>query len=93
MAFTAFSDEAYQALGLMSQAEPATLTWDQMMNVLRYSGKWIRWPYAVVLVALGVAAIFMGRTAGLIRRLNMDSLLKHLPCHSNLSTMHNNHTI
>ena len=77
MAFTAFSDEAYQALGLMSQAEPATLTWDQMMNVLRYSGKWIRWPYAVVLVALGVAAIFMGRTAGLIRRLNMDSLLKH----------------
>ena len=77
MAFTAFSEEAHQALGLMSQAEPAALSWDQMMNVLRYSGKWIRWPYAVVLVALGVAAIFMGRTAGLIRRLNMDSLLKH----------------
>lgn len=77
MGFTAFSDEAHQALGLMAQAEPAALSWDQMMNVLRYSGKWIRWPYVVVLAALGVAAIFMGRTAGLVRRLNMDSLLMH----------------
>ena len=77
LAFTAFSDEAQQALGLMAQAEPAALSWDQTMNVLRYSGKWIRWPYVVVLAALGVAAIFVGRTAGLIRRLNMDSLLAH----------------
>ena len=76
-AFAVFSDEAQQALGLMAQADPAALSWEQMTNVLRYSGKWIRWPYAVVLVALGVAAIFMERTAGLIRNLNMDSLLAH----------------
>ena len=76
-AFAVFSDEAQQALGLMAQADPAALSWEQMTNVLRYSGKWIRWPYAVVLAALGVAAIFMERTAGLIRRLNMDSLLAH----------------
>ena len=50
----------------------------------RYSGKWIRWPYALVLVALGIACIFMSRTGGLIRRLNMDSLLRNnaesFPC-------------
>lgn len=77
VAFTAFSDEALVALERITRADPAALTWDQVMNVLRYSGKWLRWPYALVLAALGLMAIFMGRTAGLIRRLNMESLLQH----------------
>ena len=37
----------------ITAADPAALTWDQVMNVLRYTGKWIRWPYALILVALG----------------------------------------
>lgn len=77
LAFLPFSDKALQAWERITQIDPAALSWDQIMTVLGYSGKWIRWPYAVVLAALGVSAIFMGRTAGLIRRLNMDSLLRH----------------
>ena len=76
-AFTVFSEEAVEALERITRADPASLTWDQVMNVLLYSGKWIRWPYVLVLTALGAMTIFMGRTAGLVRRLNMDSLLKH----------------
>lgn len=75
--FTWFSDTAHNAVELIEDADPATLSWDQVMRVLGFSGKWIRWLYALVLVTLGAAAIFMGRTAGLVRRLNMDSLLKH----------------
>ena len=84
LAFTPFSDEALTAWGRIAEADPAALTWDQVMNVVRYSGKWIRWPYALVLAALGIACIFMSRTGGLIRRLNMDSLLRNnaesFPC-------------
>lgn len=75
--FSAFSDEAHEAWERITRADPAALAWDQVMSVLRYSGKWIRWPYALALAALGVAAIYMGRTSGLIRRLNMESLLRH----------------
>ena len=84
VAFTPFFEEADKAWELITQADPATLTWDQVMNVVRYSGKWVRWPYALILVALGGMCLFMSRTSGLIRRLNMDSLLRHnaesFPC-------------
>ena len=77
VAFTPFSEEADKAWELITQADPAALSWDQVMNVVRYSGKWVRWPYALILVALGGMCLFMSRTSGLIRRLNMDSLLRH----------------
>ena len=50
LAFTPFSDEALTAWGRIAEADPAALTWDQVMNVVRYSGKWIRWPYALSLI-------------------------------------------
>ena len=77
VAFTPFSEEADKAWELITQADPAELSWEQVMNVVRYSGKWVRWPYALILVALGGMCLFMSRTSGLIRRLNMDSLLRH----------------
>jgi hypothetical protein len=55
-----------------------------MHKVLRYTGSWIRWPFLLLLVLFGVASIFMGRVGGLVRRFNMDSLLKNnaesFPC-------------
>ncbi len=55
-----------------------------MHKVLRYTGSWIRWPFALLLVLFGVAAIFMGRVGGLVRRFNMESLLENnaesFPC-------------
>ena len=59
--FSAFSNEAYEAWERITRADPAALGWDQVMAVLRYSGKWIRWPYALALAALGVAAIWTER--------------------------------
>lgn len=75
--FLPFSEEARQAWERISSADPASLTWANMEGVLRYTGKWIRWPYAVLLALLGVGAIFLGRTSGLVRRLNMESLLRN----------------
>ena len=61
-----------------------SLSWETMQKVLRYTGSWIRWPFALLLVLFGVAAIFMGRVGGLVRRFNMESLLKNnaesFPC-------------
>jgi hypothetical protein len=55
-----------------------------MTDILSYTGKWIRWPLALFLALLGAAALFMGRVNKLIRRLNMESLLRHnaesFPC-------------
>ena len=43
-----------------------------------------RWPFALLLVLFGIASIFMGRISGLVRRFNMESLLKNnaesFPC-------------
>ena len=82
--FLPFSQEAQQAWQRIMSADPASLTWETMQAVLRYTGRWIRWPYAVLLVMLGAVSVFMGRTGGLVRRLNMESLLKNnaesFPC-------------
>ena len=76
-AFVPFSEEAQIAWAHISELDPANLTWEQMQGVLRYTGKWVRWPLALLLVLIGAVAVYMGRTRGLVRRLNMESLLQH----------------
>ena len=82
--FTFFSDEAQTAWARIAQADPASLSWETMHKVLNYTGSWIRWPFALLLGLLGIAAIFMGRVNGLVRRFTMESLLKNnaesFPC-------------
>ena len=82
--FTPFFEEAQTAWARIAEADPAALSWDTMQEVLHYTGSWIRWPFALLLVLFGVAAIFMGRVGGLVRRFNMESLLKNnaesFPC-------------
>lgn len=82
--FTPFFEEAQTAWARIAEADPTSLSWDTMHKVLRYTGSWIRWPFALLLVLFGVAAIFMGREGGLVRRFNMESLLKNnaesFPC-------------
>jgi len=76
-AFVPFSEEAQIAWAHITELDPATLTWEQMQGVLRYTGKWIRWPLALLLVLVGAVAVYMGRTRNLVRRLNMESLLQN----------------
>jgi len=82
--FVPFSDEAQRAWVRISALDLETLTWKQVQGVLTYTGKWIRWPLALLLGLLGVASLFMTRTKDLIRRLNMESLLRNnaesFPC-------------
>ena len=82
--FTPFFDEAQTAWTRIEEADPASLSWETMQKVLHYTGSWIRWPFALLLVLFGVAAIFMGRVGGLVRRFNMESLLRNnaesFPC-------------
>ena len=82
--FTPFFDEAQTAWTRIAEADPASLSWETMQKVLHYTGSWIRWPFELLLVLFGVAAIFMGRVGGLVRRFNMESLLRNnaesFPC-------------
>lgn len=82
--FAPFFDEAQAAWARIAEADPASLSWDTMQKVLRYTGSWIRWPFLLLLVLFGVTSIFMGRVGGLVRRFNMESLLKNnaesFPC-------------
>ena len=82
--FMPFSAEAQKAWAYISEVDPASLTWEKMQAILSYTGKFIRWPYVLMLGAFGAVSIFMGRTGGLVRRLNMESLLKNnaesFPC-------------
>lgn len=82
--FVPFFEEAQTAWARISEADPALLSWDTMQKVLSYTGSWIRWPFALLLGLFGVAAIFMGRVGGLVRRFNMESLLRNnaesFPC-------------
>ena len=83
-AFTPFFEEAENAFARIAAADPASLSWDAMQKVLRYTGSWIRWPFLLLLVLFGVASIFKGRVGGLVRRFNMESLLRNnaesFPC-------------
>jgi hypothetical protein len=75
--FVPFSGEAQTAWEHISGLDPALLTWERMQAVLSYTGKWIRWPFGLFLALFGLASIFMGRVRGLVRRLNMESLLRN----------------
>lgn len=83
-AFVPFSEEARAAWARIAEADPASLSWETIQKILNYTGSWIRWPFALLLVLFGVAAIFMGRVGGLVRRFNMESLLRNnaesFPC-------------
>jgi hypothetical protein len=82
--FVPFSAEAQKAWEHITSLDPAALTWERMSAILSYTGKWIRWPFALFLVLFGCMAAVMGRIGKLIRRLNMESLLQHnaesFPC-------------
>ena len=83
-AFLPFSEEVRRLWAELINCDPATLTWENITAILRYSGEWIRWPYALVLLLLGGLAVLYGRTADLTRRFGMDSLLENnaeqFPC-------------
>ena len=83
-AFLPFSEEVRRLWAELINCDPATLTRENITAILRYSGEWIRWPYALVLLLLGGLAVLYGRTADLTRRFSMDSLLKNnaeqFPC-------------
>ena len=83
-AFVPFSEEARTTWARIAEADPALLPWETMQKVLHYTGSWIRWPFTLLLVLFGVASIFMGRVGELVRRFNMESLLRHnaesFPC-------------
>ena len=83
-AFAPFFDEAQTAWARIAEADPGSLSWETVRKVLHYTGSWIRWPFVLLLVLFGVASIFMGRVGGLVRRFNMESLLRNnadsFPC-------------
>ena len=83
-AFVPFSEEAQIAWTRIAEADPALLPWEAVQKVLSYTGAWIRWPFGLFLALFGVASIFMGRTGSLVRRFNMESLLRNnaetFPC-------------
>lgn len=83
-AFVPFSEEAQTAWTRIAEADPVLLPWETVQKVLSYTGAWIRWPFVLLLVLFGVASIFMGRTGSLVRRFNMESLLRNnadvFPC-------------
>jgi hypothetical protein len=76
--FVSFSTEAQTAWEYITGLDPAELTWERMRNILSYTGKWIRWPFALFLGLFAAASVFMGgRLSGFVRRLNMESLLRN----------------
>ena len=75
--FLPFSQEARIVWNHIASLEPADLTWERMSGILSYTGKWIRWPFALFLALLGFMALYLGRVGNLTRRLNMESLLRH----------------
>lgn len=83
-AFTPFFEEAETAFARIDAADPASLSWETMRKVLRYTGSWIRWPFLLLLGLFGICSIYISRADRLVRRFNMESLLKNnaesFPC-------------
>lgn len=83
-AFLPYSAEAQQAWGKIASIDIRVADWPVVEKVLYYTGTWIRWPFAIILLILGAISIFMGRTGKLVRKFNMASLLANnaetFPC-------------
>ncbi len=75
--FLPHSEEVQTAWAYIVQLDPAALSWEQMEDILSYSGKWIRWPLLGLLFPLGVWVAMKGKVGRLVRRFNMESLLKN----------------
>jgi len=75
--FVPFSQEARTVWEHITGLDPASLTWERMSAILSYTGRWVRWPFALFLVLLGFMAVNLGRVGNFTRRLNMESLLRH----------------
>ena len=82
--FAPFSEEARTALARLSDVDPASLNWEQMRRILHYSASWIRWPLALILALCFLYVFFHDRVGRLVRRFNMNRLLKNnaasFPC-------------
>lgn len=83
-AFLPYSAEAQQAWGKIAAIDIRVADWPVIEKVLYYTGTWVRWPFAIILLILGAISIFMGRTGKLVRKFNMASLLANnaetFPC-------------
>ena len=82
--FAPFSEEARTAFARLSDVDPASLNWEQMRRILHYSASWIRWPLALILALCFLYVFFHDRVGRLVRRFNMNRLLKNnaasFPC-------------
>ncbi len=82
--FQPFSDSAQIGLSKISQLEPADLSWANMTTVLYFVGKYIRWPFAIILISLGGVGLLLSRTGSLTRKFSMSTLLANnaeiFPC-------------
>lgn len=76
-AFAPFFEEARAAWARITELDPASLTWEQMQRILSYTGRWVRWPFALLLGLLGAASVYIGVTRNCSRRLNMEKLLRN----------------
>lgn len=76
-AFAPFFEDARTAWARIAELDPASLTWEQMQRILSYTGRWVRWPFALLLGLLGAASVYISVTRGCSRRLNMEKLLRN----------------
>ncbi len=75
--FTHFSEKAIENYQTILAFNPADMSWQEVKTVLRYSGALARYPFMLLLLIMGIVAIFLKKKNNLYRQFSMKSLSEH----------------
>ncbi len=75
--FTHFSAKALDNYKTILAMNPSTMSWQEVSLVLNYTGQWVKYPYATLLLIMGIVAVCLNKKSQLYRRFSMQSLAEH----------------
>ncbi len=75
--FTHFSEKALENYQTILAMKSNTMTWREISLVLKYTGEWVKYPFAILVLFMGIISLCLNKKSLLYRKFSMKSLSEH----------------